>query len=303
MNPGFLASEVATGARRNVSMFISLIIVSMVSMFFVGSGLLSQRQVAQAKGDWYDKVHAFVYLCTDDDKNISSCSAGAATEAQNAAVRSTLESLKPIVTTITPKSSQDALNAFQEQFKDSPYASSVQANSMPNYFEVSLRDPKKYDDVAKAIDGMPGVAHVSNLHEVLAPFFSFLNMLSIGSAALATIMVICSVLLMMTTIRQVAFTRRRQIGIMRLVGAPNHTIYLPFILEVMIAALLGAAAAIGMLYAMVGLGLGNFAGGSGGFINLIDTSDVLPVVPWLLGISAVLSLLTSFVALRRYLKI
>ena len=303
MNPRFLASEVATGAKRNGFMFASLVIVAMVSMFFVGSGMLAQRQVNQAKGDWYDKVHAFVFLCTDDDKGVKSCADGRTSAADAANVESTLNSLKPLVTKVEHKSSAEALSMFRSQFKNSPYAKNVNAESMPDFYEVSLRDPKKYGQIAGSIEGMPGVAHVSNLHDVLAPFFSFLNMLSVGSVSLAILMVICSVLLMMTTIRQVAFTRRRQIAIMRLVGAPNHTIYLPFILEVMLAVLIGTALAIAMLYVLVIVGIGNWATSGGGFINLVTADDLLPIWPWLLVLAVLLSLVTSAIALRRYLKV
>ena len=303
MSPRFLASEVYNGARRNLSMFLSLVLVGMVSAFFVGSGLLAQRQVDQAKGDWYEKVHAFVFLCTDDDTGVAACSSGRTSGPDSAKIKTTLESLRPLVTNIDFKTSAEATKMFKEQFKNSPYASTVSPGSMPDFYEVRLSDPSKYSEIAKSINGMTGVAHVSNLHDVLQPFFSFLNMLSVGSAAIATVMVVCSVLLMVTTIRQVAFTRRRQVSIMRLVGAPNSTIYLPFIVEVVLAALIGAALACAMLWAMVNFGVSQMAGQGGGFVSLIGTDDVFAVMPWLFVGSLVLALLTSLVSLRRYLKV
>ena len=120
---------------------------------------------------------------------------------------------------------------------------------MPAFFEVRLDDPRRFDEIASGFTGMPGVAHVSNLHEVLAPFFSFLTMLGVGSAIIATLMVVCCVLLMVTTIRQVAFTRRRQVGIMRLVGATRWYTQLPFLLEAVIGAVIGAVLAIAGLIA------------------------------------------------------
>lgn len=299
----FLASEVWQGVRRNTSMIASVVLVSMVSMFFVGSGLLAQRQVDAAKGDWYDKVHAFVFLCTDSDTNVAACAGGKASAAQTETVRSNLESLRPLVTQVDHKTSQQAVEMFHQQYANSPYVSSVDASSMPAFFEVRLSDPQRFDEIASGFNGMPGVAHVSNLHEVLAPFFSFLNMLGVGSAIIATLMVLCSVLLMVTTIRQVAFTRRRQVGIMRLVGASSATIYLPFVAEVLVASIVGAALASAMLWAMVHFGVSNLAGSGGGFVNLIGDGDVLSVVPWLFLGALVLAVVTSWITLRRYLKV
>ena len=91
MNLRFLASEVGQGVRRNTSMIASVVLVSMVSMIFVGAGLLAQRQVEAAKGDWYDKVHAFVFLCTDSDTGADSdttADSDAATDGTGTSARS-----------------------------------------------------------------------------------------------------------------------------------------------------------------------------------------------------------------------
>lgn len=303
MNLRFLASEVAQGVRRNTSMIASVVLVSMVSMIFVGAGLLAQRQVDAAKGDWYDKVHAFVFLCTDSDTGVASCAGGKASAAQTETVRSNLTNLAPLVTKVDYRTSEQAVAMFREQYHDSPYVSSVDASSMPAFFEVRLDDPRRFDEIASGFTGMPGVAHVSNLHEVLAPFFSFLTMLGVGSAIIATLMVVCCVLLMVTTIRQVAFTRRRQVGIMRLVGASSATIYLPFVAEVLLASLVGATLASAMLWAMVHFGVSSLAGSGGGFVNLVGDGDVLAVVPWLYLGALLLAIVTSWLTLRRYLKV
>ena len=303
MNLRFLASEIGQGVRRNTSMIASVVLVSMVSMFFVGAGLLAQRQVDAAKGDWYDKVHAFVFLCTDSDTGVSACSDGEATSAQTDAVRSSLTGLRPLVTRVDYRTSDQALAMFREQYRDSPYVSSVDATSMPAFFEVRLSDPQRFEEIRRGFEGMPGVAHVSNLHDVLAPFFSFLDMIGAGSAILAAVMVVCSILLMVTTIRQVAFTRRRQVGIMRLVGASSTTIYLPFVAEVLLASLLGAVLAAASLWAMVHFGVRNLAGSNGGFVKLLGDGDVYATWPWLFLGSLLLAVVTSWLTLRRHLEV
>ena len=129
MNLRFLASEVGQGVRRNTSMIASVVLVSMVSMIFVGAGLLAQRQVDAAKGDWYDKVHAFVFLCTDSDTGVASCAGGKASAAQTETVRGNLTNLAPLVTKVDYKTSEQAVAMFREQYHDSPYVSSVDASS------------------------------------------------------------------------------------------------------------------------------------------------------------------------------
>lgn len=303
MNARFVAAEVAQGVRRNPSMIVSVLLVSMVSMFFIGAGLLTQRQVGQAKGDWYDKVHAFVFLCTDSDKSVTGCSGGATTEDQTAQIRGELAKLAPLVERADYKTSEQAYGMFKQQYGDSAYAGSVEPSAMPAFFEVHLSDPRRFEEIVRGFEEMTGVAHVSNLHEVLAPFFSFLDMLGAGSAVIAIIMLLCSVMLMMTTIRQAAFTRRREVGIMRLVGATSTTIYLPFVAEVMLAALLGSLFAIAGLWATVRFGLSGVRGSGDGFVRLIGTSDVFASAFWLVLSAFLVAQLTSWVALRRYLKV
>jgi len=114
-------------------------------------------------------------------------------------------------------------------------------------------------------------------------------------------MVLCSVLLVATTIRQTAFSRRRETGIMRLVGASAFIIQLPFILETLVATMVGTALAIGLLWAMVKYGIGYLADKLP--INFITTTDVLTVSPWLVAIAAGLAMLTAWFTLRRYLRV
>lgn len=302
----FILSEIVGGVRRNLSMITSVVLVTMVSMFFLGLGLLAQKQVSLAKGYWYDKVEVSVFLCTKDSTATASCADGAATPAQQQQVRSDLQSMSPLVEHVYYESPDQAYGRFKSQFKNSPYLSDVSPSSMPASFRVKLADPNRYDEVVAAIDGSPGVEAISDQRKVLDTFFKLLSVLSIGAVSLASLMVICSVLLISTTVRQVAFSRRRQVQIMRLVGASATVIYLPFIVETVLAALLGAALAGGILWVMVQYGVSdlfNGSGGNGDVISLIGTSDVLSVAPWLLLGAGVLSVIVSWFSLRRQVRV
>ncbi|AKU16269.1 permease-like cell division protein FtsX [Luteipulveratus mongoliensis] len=302
----FMLSEIANGLRRNASMIISVILVSMVSLFFLGSGLLAQRQVSTAKGYWYDKVQVSIFLCTAQSTDSPSCADGAVTATQRDQIRRDLDSLKPLVEKVYFESSDQAFTRFQEQFRNSPYLGSIDKSAMPESFRVKLSDPTRFGEVVSAFDGAPGVETVSDQRKVLDTFFNLLNVLSIGAVALAVIMLICSILLITTTIRQVAFTRRRQVGIMRLVGASSTVIYLPFVVETVLATMVGAALAIGLLWAMVHYGISGLFDndpGGGGLVSLIGEHDVWLITPWLAVGGLVLAVVTSWITLRRYLRV
>lgn len=300
----FLLSEIWGGLRRNLSMIISVVLVSMVSLFFVGFSLLGQRQVDTAKGYWYDKIQVSVFMCTAQSQGVPSCADGAVTASQREQIRTDLQSLKPLVEGVYYESSDQAYQRFKEQFANSPYLSSVDKASMPSSFRVRLSDPQRAGEVVTAFQGAPGVEAVSDQRKVLETFFTLLNVVSLGAAGLAAIMLFCSVLLIATTIRQVAFTRRREVSIMRSVGASSTVVYLPFVLESVLAVTVGAGLAIVGLWATVHFGLRSlFDDSSGGLISVIGTSDVWFVAPGLLIGGILVAVLTSWLTLRRYLKV
>lgn len=302
----FLLGEVGAGLRRNVPMIVSVVLVSMVSMFFLGAGLLAQREVSLAKGYWYDKVEVSIYLCTAQSTGVPSCTDGKATPAQRNQIRRDLDGMKPLVQRIYYESADQAYARFKQQFKNSPYLSQVGPDAMPASFRVKLSDPKRYGDIVNAFDGEKGVEAVSDQHNVLGTFFRLLNVISVGAVGLAVVMVVCAILLIATTIQQVAITRRRQVNIMRLVGASSTMIRLPFMIETILATLAGAALAIGLLWSSVHYGVARLFGshgGSGDLISVISVGDVWSIAPWLGGGAFVLALVTSWLALRRSLRV
>lgn len=303
----FLLGEVGNGIRRNASMIVSVVLVSMVSLFFLGAGLLAQREVSVAKGFWYDKVQVSIFFCTPQSTQSESCADGAATHAQKAQVKSQLDGMKPLVEHVYYESEQQAYDRFKKQFRNSPYLSDISKDAMPSSYRVKLADPDKYNEIVASFDGQPGVEAVSDQSSVLSTFFKLLRVISVGAVALAVVMVICAILLITTTIRQVAYTRRRQVSIMRLVGASASVIYLPFVIEILLATLVGAGLAVGLLWALVHYGvegLFNTTGSStGNLVSMIGTGDVWDFAPWLFAGAIVIALATAWVTLRRYLRV
>jgi len=304
---GFILGEVVNGLRRNAGMVVSVVLVTMVSLVFLGMGLLAQRQVDTLKGYWYDRVQVSIFLCTPDTTDVASCAGGAVTEAQREQLASELDSLKPLVQEYWYESNDEAYQRFREQFRNSPVLDNIPQESIPESFRVQLSDPTKYEVVASAFEGAPGVESVEDQREVVDKLFTFLNAVSISAVALAAAMVVCAVLLISTTIRLTAWSRRRETNIMRLVGASAFTIHIPFIVETLLAVVVGAGLAIALLWAMVHYGITGFLtellAGQGGMVGLIGPGDLWMVVPFLVGGAVLLAVVTSWLALIRHVRV
>ena len=236
MRLSFLLGEIASGLRRNVSMAVSVVLVTMISMYLLGLGLLAQRQVDTMKDYWYDRVQVSIFLCVEGSQ-YASCAGKATTQAQRDQIKTQLEQMKPPVKDVYYESQADAFKRFKEQFKNSPLGEQATERAFADSFRVSLTDASKYDVIVSSYQGAPGVGRVQDQKQLLDKFFAFMNVVSWAAIILSALMVVCAVLLMATTIRQTAFARRRETGIMRLVGASNVTIQLPFVMETVVAAL------------------------------------------------------------------
>jgi cell division transport system permease protein len=298
----FLLGDVWVGLRRNLSMAVSVVLVTMVSLYLLGLGLLAQRQADAMKGYWYDRVQVSIFLCSNGTRQ-ANCGGMPVTEDQKATIKAQLDEMKPLVKQVFFESEQEAFDRFSEQFKNTPLVGNIKPGVIPSSYRVQLSDPTRYEVVASAFQNAPGVASVQDQEKVLKKFFQIINGVTVFALGLASLMAVCAALLMATTIRQAAFVRRREISIMRLVGASSWTIRMPFIIEMLIVATIGVALAVGMLWGAIqvifNLGVNQVALSQA----WIGTSDVLVVAPWLFGGVAVVALLTSLLTLRRYLRV
>jgi cell division transport system permease protein len=300
----FILSEIGIGLRRNLTMTISVVLVTVVSLFLLGLGMLSQRQVDEMKDYWYDRVQVSIFLC-GQDSDAPSCADGEVTQAQKDQIQADLRSaqLAPYVEEYFFESKQEAYDRFKEQFADSVLSDNVTVDQMPESYRVRLADPEEYEVVSQLFRDRPGVESVEDQNEVLDRLFALLNRLTFYSWFIAGVTLFCSVLLVATTIRLTAFTRRRETGIMRLVGASNFFIQLPFILESLIAATIGALLASVSLVALTHFEIQGRLAQSLRFVNYVGVSDALAVVPWLFVVGLLIAGVSSFLALLRYLKV
>lgn len=305
MRLGLILGEVANGLRRNVSMVISVILVTFISLTFVGAAILLQMQIGQMKGYWYDRAQVAIYLCTEVDTT-GNCTQAEATAAQIAAVeeRLTSDTLAPYIEKFEFETHEQAYANFQEQFADSPIAGFVTPETLNESFRVNLVDPSDADILIESLSGQAGVQNVEDQRGYLDQIFSVLNAASYTAIGIAALMLVAAVLLIATTIRLSAFSRRRELGIMRLVGASNRFIQTPFILEGVFAAVIGSVLAGGAVVAIVQFFVQGYLQTTlQATTTLVGLSDALLVVPVLIVVGAALAAASAGVAISRYLKV
>ena len=307
MRFGLVLSEAADGLRRNVAMVISVILVTFISLTFVGAAILMQMQIGQMKGYWYDRAQVAIYFCTSFDTG-GNCSGAEASAADIAAVKKQLESstLKPYIKRIAFETHQQAYQNFKQQFPDSPLLAFTKPSTLSQTYRVNLKDPNQAEIVIEDTTSLAGVQSVEDQRTYLDQIFAVLNAASITAIGLAALMLIAAVLLIATTIRLSAFSRRREIGIMRLVGASNRYIQTPFVLEGVFAALIGSLLAGGAIVAIVQFFVKDYLGSPavlGASTTLIGPTEAWIVVPILIVLGALLASLSASAAISRYLKV
>ena len=302
MRARFVLSEVGTGLRRNLTMTVAVIITVAVSLALFGVSLLVRAQVDTMKDFWYDRVEVSIFLC-NDNSDTASCSAGAVTEAQRNQIRTDLESLRPLVEEIYYESQAEAYARFIEQYRNSPIVDNVTEDALPESFRVKLSDPTQYQVVASAFVGRPGVETVNDQRQFLDRFFQLLGGLQAIALVIAAAMLIVTVLLIVNTMRVAAFSRRRETGIMRLVGASNFYIQLPFLLEAAIAAFIGASLATAGLVLVKAFVIDQVLAPAFQFTAFIGWDAVVAIAPLLFIVGIGLSALAAFLTLRKYLRV
>ena len=302
MRASFIASEVGNGLRRNLTMTMAVIITVAVSLALFGVSLLVRAQVDTMKDFWYDKVEVSIFLCSKGS-DTPSCAGGAVTDAQRDQIRADLESLQPLVQEIYYESKAEAFARFKEQFAQSPIIDSVTEEALPESFRVKLSDPTQYAVVASAFAGRPGIEQVNDQRQVLDKFFQLLGGLQLVALVIAGVMLVVTVLLIVNTMRVAAFSRRRETSIMRLVGASNLTIQLPFLLEAAIAAGAGAILAVVGLAATKAFVIDGILAPSFQFTAFVGWDAVLAIAPIMILVGVLLAGLAAFFTLRKYLRV
>ncbi|MDQ1695938.1 MAG: cell division transport system permease protein [Frankiaceae bacterium] len=293
MRARFVLSEMAIGLRRNLSMTVAVVLTVAISLAGLGVAWLMREQVNTMKDFWYGKIEVSVFL----DKNV--------TQPQRLAISDELDNL-PQVEHVFYESKEQAYIRFKQQFaSEKALVANTSKDALPESYRVKLYDPKKYQIVASAVELMPGVDQVADVNGALKKVFRFFDGIQRAALVVAIVVLIVAILLIFNTVRLAAFSRRRETGIMRLVGASDLYIQGPFVLEGALAGLVGSGLALGLLalfkIVLIDHGLQSAFGSN--ITRYIGWDTVLYTFPWLTLLGVVIAALISAATLQRYLRV
>jgi cell division transport system permease protein len=296
----FVVREVATGLRRNVTMTVAMVLTTAISLALVGTGLLAVRTIDRTEQLYSDRVEVQVVLTADVSAADPDCSGPVCS-----ALRATLRN-SPLVSAVRYESQQQAYERYLQLFKGQSLAEVVRPQSLPATLRVKLADPEAgASAVRSAMTGQVGVRNVIDQRDVVAKLFDFLGGVRNVTFALALAQAVAALLLISNTVQVSAFTRRVEVGVMRLVGATRWYTQLPFLIEAVVTGVVGA------LLASLGLLAGKFVffddllSGivSNGVIPPVEVADILWVSPILLMLGAGVAAVTGYVTLRLYVRL
>jgi cell division transport system permease protein len=302
MRAQFVFHEVWIGLRRNLTMTIALVVVVAISLSLLGTGLLFVKQVDNTRTYWQGRVQLSIYLCTRSSVSPQCEHNGAATAAERAQIETDLKNL-PQVVSVRYESQEEAYSRFRQEFSENQsFVNSVSKGDIPDSFQVKLKNTQTdFPIVAQTVDGRDGVDQVVDDSSILDKFYKLLNGARNAVVIIAIILIIAAILLVANTIRLSAFNRRRETSIMRLVGASNFYVQLPFLVEGIIAGLFGWLVAAGLLIGVKSLWLDTLQQYFPFNVQLSAT-DLVQVIVLAMIIGVVLCGATSLLTLRRYLR-
>lgn len=293
MRAKYVLSEVATGLWRNVTMTVAMIITMAVSLSLLGASLLMYFQVKDMKDFFYYRVEVSIFL----DKG--------ATSEQAQAIGQKLHG-DPLVQSSFFEDRATAYSRFKEEFKDAPeLVQATQPDSLPESYRVKLKDPSKFNDLKAEYENQAGVEQILDQHQLLGKVFSILESIQRLALVIAIVQGLAALLLVANTIQVAAYSKRREVSIMRLVGASNWFIQAPFVLEAAFAGIIGAILSYGVLIAAK---IFLFDGA----LKPLMAATILTPIPWknihlmlplLAAIAGAVNAVVGWVTLRFYIRV
>ena len=302
----YVFSELATGLRRNLSMTAAVVVTIFVSLTLVGMGLLLNAQAQKAEDYWGSKLQITVFLC-NQSSSTANCLDGEVTDPQKSSVERVLDSSSEVASWRL-QTKQEAYDKWREAYvsgndTERRVYDSIKPSDMQESYWVQLEDPEQFEGIKSAVAGLPGVNTVRDLRSVLKPIYFWINVLQWGAIGIAAFLVVAAVLQVANTIRMAAYARRREIGIMRLVGASSLYIQLPFLLEALVAALVGVGLAAGTLALFMYAVIYRTLRPSSNIVAWIDWGNAWAAMGWIALLGLALTVLPTLAMTRRYLKV
>jgi cell division transport system permease protein len=300
----YVFSNLGQGLRRNLSMHIAVVLTLFVSLTLVGLGVLLNQQADKAAAQWGSQLQITVWLCKDKNDDNAACT-GEVTEAQKAAIAKVIAA-NPEVADYHFESKAEAFTKIKELLGPEKFSGpnpAATVDDMPQSVWITLKDPQQFAGITSAVVNLDGVSHIRDAREVLKPIYGSINALQWGALGTAAFLVLAALLLVGNTIRLAAFARRKEIGIMRLVGASTLYIALPFLLEALVTAVLGVALAAGALGAFMWFGIHQRAATGLAFMPWIGLPEYTYSVVLIAILGPILTVLPTLLLTRKYLKV
>lgn len=296
MRFGFLLNEVLTGFRRNVTMTAAMILTTAISIGLFGGGLLVVRLADNSREIYLDRVETQVFLTDDISANDTTCAS-----APCKGLRDKIDARQD-VKSVRFVNRQDAYNDAIKKFPE--FKDVAGKDSFPASFIVKLNNPEQHAEFDAAMQGQPGVRSILNEKDLIDRLFAVLDGLRDAAFAVALVQAVGAILLIANMVQVAAYTRRTEIGIMRLVGASRWYTQLPFLVEAMLAAAVGVAIAVLGLMLVRALFLDNALSQfyQAHLIAKVDYADILYIAPWLFLLGVSMAAVTGYATLRLYIR-
>ena len=287
----YVFNEVLGGLWRNVTMTIAMIITMSVSLTMLGASVLMYMQVDRMKSFYYGEIEVSIFLRED------------VTDAQSAAISQAIDR-SPLVKSKTFESREQAFEKFKVLWRDSPdFIKSVGPESLPASYRVKLKDPEQYKAFADGIKTQQGIQDIVDQRELLEKVFKIFNAIQVMALIVAAFMALAALLLVGNTIQVAAYSKRREVAVMKLVGASNWFIQAPFVLEAVVAGIIGSIIGFVVLFVGKVVLLDHKLQALTNIHTPIHNSNVWLMLPLLAGVGAVVSAVTAWITLRFYLKV
>ncbi|MFI7606651.1 permease-like cell division protein FtsX [Micromonospora sp. NPDC049366] len=291
MRVKYVLSEVLVGLWRNVTMTIAMIITMAVSLTMLGASGLMYRQVDDMKDLYYKNIEVSIFLTQE------------VTEQQRTDLDGKLKS-DPLIKEVLYVNKDEAYKRFKEMYQDAPdLVNAVKPDQLPESFRLKLVNPEQYKNIYDQYKDSEGVDEIVDQSRLLDKIFNILTAIQNIALAAAIVMAIAALLLVANTIQVAAYSKRREVAVMKLVGASNWFIQAPFVLEAVVAGLIGA------LLGLVALILAKYLLFDGslqalqGLLSPVSWGDILFVFPFMALIGGLVSAVTAWVTLRFYLRV
>ena len=299
----YVFSELGQGLRRNLSMHVAVVLTLFVSLTLVGLGALLIQQADRMSEQWGNELQITVFMCRDNDPD-PACPTEV-TAPQQRAIEQVVED-NPEVADWYVESKAEAFQKVKELIGpekfEGPNAAATQAD-MAKSIWITLEDPEQYEGITSAVEGLDGVSQVRDQRAVVGPVLGGIKAIQWGALITAAFLIVAALLLVANTIRLAALARRKEIAIMRLVGASTLYITLPFLLEALVTAVLGVALAGGAMAAFMYFGVEQRLSDFAGFIPWVGMPEYVVAALVVAALGPVLTLLPTLVLTRKYLKV